>query len=214
MIVSEGRRLIFIHIPKTGGTSLAAAYETRAMADDILVGDTPKARARRKRLDRLKPRGRLWKHSTLADIDGLPGTADLDAMFLITMVRNPWDRMVSYYSWARAQSFQHPAIATAKSLDFKGFLFDPGVSASLEAAPARHYTTDADGFERKAVFARLEYLDRDLIPLWDHLGFRLDLDRLNTSERRSDYRNYYDQDAADHVATVMAEDVARFNYRF
>lgn len=184
------------------------------MADDVLVGDTPKARARRKRLDRLKPRGRLWKHSTLADIDGLPGTGKLNAMFLVTLVRNPWDRMVSYYSWARVQSFQHPAITAAKSMDFKDFLFDPGVSASLKAAPARHYMTDANAVERKAVFARLECLDDDLIPLWDHLGFRLNLDRLNTSNRRSDYRSYYDQDTADHVATLMAEDVARFNYRF
>ena len=118
------------------------------MADDVLVGDTPKARARRKRLDRLTPSGRLWKHSTFADIDGLPGTSELDAMFLVTLVRNPWDRMVSYYAWARVQTFQHPAIAAAKAMDFKDFLFDPGVSASLKAAPARHYMTDANGIER------------------------------------------------------------------
>jgi len=40
MIISLGRKYIFVHIPKTGGTSLALALEGKAMKDDVLVGDT------------------------------------------------------------------------------------------------------------------------------------------------------------------------------
>jgi hypothetical protein len=47
MIISPGRKFIFVHIPKTGGTSLALALEDRAMKNDILIGDTPKAKKRR-----------------------------------------------------------------------------------------------------------------------------------------------------------------------
>jgi hypothetical protein len=39
MIISPGRGYVFVHIPKTGGTSLALALEARAMKDDILIGD-------------------------------------------------------------------------------------------------------------------------------------------------------------------------------
>ena len=116
MIISPGRKFIFVHIPKTGGTSMAAALEQRAMADDILIGDTPKAKRRRNRLKQLSAKGRLWKHSTLADIDGVVNSADLERYFIFTLVRNPWDRLVSYYAWLRAQSFEHPAVALAKKV--------------------------------------------------------------------------------------------------
>ena len=36
MILSRGRKYVFIHIPKTGGTSLALSLEGKAMADDIM----------------------------------------------------------------------------------------------------------------------------------------------------------------------------------
>ena len=89
MIISRGRRYIFVHAPKTGGTSLTLALEDRAMKDDILIGDTPKAVKRRSRLDGLNARGRLWKHSTLADIEGVVNADELDDFFLVTIVRNP-----------------------------------------------------------------------------------------------------------------------------
>ena len=79
MILSSGRAYVFVHIPKTGGTAMALALEGRAMKDDIMLGDTPKARKRRRRLQDFKAAGRLWKHSTLADIDGL--VPILDGLF-------------------------------------------------------------------------------------------------------------------------------------
>ena len=122
MILSRGRRYIFVHIPKTGGTALALALESRAMKDDILVGDTPKARRRKRRFQGVVAAGRLWKHSTLSDIAGLASDDDIADFFVVTLVRNPWDRMVSYYHWLRGQGFDHPAVKLAQSLDFSGFL--------------------------------------------------------------------------------------------
>lgn len=98
MIISRGRGYIFVHIPKTAGTALTLALEARAMKDDILIGDTPKARARRGRLTALTPAGRLWKHSTLADIEGIVTPSEMAQFCLFTLVRNPWDRAVSYYT--------------------------------------------------------------------------------------------------------------------
>src|SRR6056297_1071959 len=202
MILSRDRGYIFVHIPKPGGTSLAQALEGRATATDILIGDTPKARRRRGRVARLRgqARGRLWKHSTLADLDGLLTSAEIAAMFTVTLVRNPWDRMVSYYTWARAQLFDHPAVRLAQARDFAGFVAAPETRAAWAAAPAR-------------LFIRLEAVEADAAPLWQHLGFRLALPRLNASAR-GDYRRYYSDATAAVVEQTAAEDIARFGYRF
>ncbi len=214
MIISRGRRYIFVHIPKTGGIALSLALEGRAMADDILIGDTPKARRRRGRVEKLQPTaaGRLWKHSTLADIAGL---ADPDEFFVVTMVRNPWDRMVSYYHWLREQSWDHPAVSAAKSLPFDDFLFDEGVAAAIRQAPYAAYVTHANGAEHCQLFARLEHLGEDLVPFEAHLGFALTpLARVKVSSRDRDYRVYYDDALAEQVGHLAAADIGRFGYEF
>lgn len=213
MIVSRRRRFVFVHIPKTGGTSLSLAYEARAAADDILIGDTPKARARRRRLAGVATAGRLWKHSTLQDIRGLLTDEEIAALFVVTLVRNPWDRMLSYWAWARGQSFDHPAVRLAKALDFREFLGAAPVQASVAANPYASYVRGPDGAERCDLFARIE-APEDLEPLWAHLGFRLDLPRTNESARPADWRKAYDERTAALVATLAAEDIARFGYSF
>ncbi|MEL6463840.1 MAG: sulfotransferase family 2 domain-containing protein [Pseudomonadota bacterium] len=212
MILSTGRNYIFIHAPKTGGTAMALALEDRAMKDDIMLGDTPKALKRRRKVQDIQTRGRLWKHATMADIDGL--VPSLDGLFAFTLVRNPWDRMVSYYHWLRDQDFDHPAVALAGQMAFTEFACAAQTRASMQASPARHYMTDASGAERCDLYIRLEHLDVDAAPLWDHLGFRLRLPLVNASDRRPDYRSYYDADTRDAVALACAEDIERFGYSF
>ncbi|WP_300059526.1 sulfotransferase family 2 domain-containing protein [uncultured Roseobacter sp.] len=214
MIISRGRSYIFVHIPKTGGTALAAALEARAMKDDILIGDTPKAQRRKGRLKDLHPRGRLWKHSTLADIDGVASPDDIAQMFTFTLVRNPWDRVVSYYHWLRTQSFDHPAVGLAQSHSFAAFLAAPLIQSSLRQSPARSYMQDVTGVERCDLYIRLERFEQDAAPLVAHLGFALSLPHVNASDRPADYRAVYTEDTRALVAQLCAEDIARFGYEF
>jgi hypothetical protein len=215
MILSRGRRYILIHIPKTGGTALTLALEARAMKDDVFIGDTPKAQARKGRLHGVTAQGRLWKHSTLADIAGLATDVEIASFFTLTLVRNPWDRVVSYYHWLQTQTFAHPAVTLAKLLPFSGFLNHDQTVASLTLSPYTSYMCDRFGMERASLYARLEHLTDDLAPFEAHLGFRLTpLDRTNSSRRLRDWRGYYSDADAAVMGRIAAGDIARFGYQF
>jgi hypothetical protein len=193
---------------------MALALEARAMKDDVMIGDTPKARKRRRKVDTTKSRGRVWKHSTLADIDGLYSPDEIAALFAFTLVRNPWDRLVSYYHWLRVQSFDHPAVRLAQQLDFKEFFGAPHTQNSLRTNPYGRYMTRADGVEQCQAYIRIEHFSQDCAELEAHLGFPLNLQHTNTSERAADYRGYYSDDAAAIVDRICAKDIARFGYSF
>lgn len=214
MIISRGRAFIFVHIPKTGGTSLATALEARAHKDDILIGDTEKAKRRRKRYKNAKTRGRLWKHSTLADIDGLVSPEEIEKCLCVTLVRNPWDRMVSYYHWLKAQSFEHRAVGLAQRLSFVEFLHAPEVVETFRRGSYESYMTAADGSHQGNLYIRLEHLDHDVESLWSHLGFRIKIPHMNRSERRGDHRTYYKDQDAEQLARICFKDIKRFNYSF
>ena len=207
MIISPKRRFAFVHIPKTGGTSFMRAYEDRAAADDILIGDTPKARRRKMRLEGLTVPGRLWKHSTLADVGDLVPRG----FFVCTLVRNPWDRMVSYYHWLQDQSFDHPAVSKAKVLDFKAFLRNPYIQKAERISPAESYITRTGGALHCQAFVRLEHPE-DYAPVWEYLGFQLSVPHLNQSDRARDWRAYYGDEEIEIVAEIAAVDIARFGY--
>ena len=214
MIISTRRRYIFVHIPKTGGTSLALALEARAAADDILIGDTPKAQRRRGRLKGLQAAGRLWKHSTLADIEGLLPPEQMAQMKVICMVRNPWDRLGSHYHWLQEQTFYHEAVRLAQALSFSGFLNHPHTQASFLQWPFERHVTLANGAKRGDFFVRLEDFQRDIAAFEAHLGFAIELPKANVSRRRRDYRSYYSEADSELVGRLCAEDIARFGYAF
>ncbi len=215
MIISPARRYIFVHIPKTGGTSLALALEARAKADDILIGDTPKAKARKRRLKGLECSGRLWKHSRISDIEGLAAAEPLEKFFVFTIVRDPWERVLSLYHWLRDQTFSHISVDRAKSLSFKDFVADAEMAAMLSHDRTRAYTTDATGQDRATAILRLEHIECDLAPLEAHLGFKIGpLPHANRSDRPENTRAAYDAESVARVARYFAEDIARFGYRF
>src|SRR5881296_4576877 len=93
-MISLQKRFLFVHIPKTAGNSIQSAL--RDYSEDQLV-------ALRKEQDGIErfglrnPNYNIKKHSTLAEYRDALGNEQFRSLYKFTCVRNPWDRMVSYY---------------------------------------------------------------------------------------------------------------------
>lgn len=213
MIVSHANRLVFIHAPKTGGTSLATALETLLEDGDITIGDTPLATEWRKRFrDRPKANPRIWKHSTLAEVEAWLGAETLAGYRVITLVRDPWDRIVSFYHWARAQSWDHPTTRAAKALDFDSFLSHSAGGRMMFAEPYHAWTTGRDGRIRCDHFIRLEGLSAEA--LGRDLGLTIpQIPHLNRSAAEG-HRAHFSAETAALVSRLAARDIVEHGYVF
>lgn len=101
MIWSPARNFCFVHVPKTGGTAVEQAYKPHLRFGDVVLA------AWRRSLDNWYDEVlHVGKHSSAAHIAGQVGQERFRQLFSYAIVRDPLDRLVSYYRWI--QSFEHP----------------------------------------------------------------------------------------------------------
>lgn len=210
MFYSPRRNFLFVHIPKTGGTSLSLALESVAVEGDVMAGDTPKAVWNASLESPGRAQVKLSKHSTYSDVISAIVPEDV---FIFTIVRNPWDRVVSYYHWLKLQSFDHPSVQHAKQLSFREFLFHPLTISQFRTAHYESYVCDLKAKDCCNFYLRFEQLADDVQTLSQKLNLKLELPHVNRSERNS-WINYFDDETLAHWGTVCARDIRRFRYRY
>lgn len=94
MPISHDYMCIFVHIPKCAGTSIEAAL---GMHGDLnFIGVQPY-------LDQIVNKSTLFgkgvQHLTAEELETLLGADVFNKYFKFAVVRNPWDRFISYVSW-------------------------------------------------------------------------------------------------------------------
>lgn len=208
MRVSDSNRVLFVHVPKTGGSTIDAMFDN----------EVPDARRVEDRA-RHAPLGRLLKAE--------PELADY---WIFGFVRNPWARMVSWWSMVNGV-FASVAAGDPKAIqkierfpkawlpegefadDFDAFVLEGTAKIAKVGRPQIHTLSSP---ERKADFiGRIESYDAD----YNQVRRRLGLPEIEVAPRKNkskhrDYREYYNETTRRKVEEVYADDIEAFGYEF
>lgn len=215
MPVCHELRCVFVHVPKTGGTSIECALGLRSRRGDrrALYG--------RIESDELKQRGFVsgyLQHLTAADIRALAPAGSLSGYFSFAIVRNPWDRLVSSFVNKDPHLSRQ---ARAAGVELEGLEFEHYVAATSELRhahlqPQWEYLMDADGKLLVDFVGRFESLQESFREVCRRLGIRRRLPHAKKSQKRkfSDFREYYTEAARKAVEQRYVRDIALFGYEF
>lgn len=215
MLTSDANPFIFVHIQKTAGTCLATD----------LVEQVPDAR----RLG--------FKHDGARDAISIIGREAWDRAFTFAFVRNPWDRLVSWWSMIDQSRSRRPTFGVRRppesvpllwkyALDnahtFEEFVLrctdeineEPSGSKSF-TRPQSSYLVDASGRNCVDFVGHFETFAEDYSFIREKLGLGpANLSRSRNRSKHKHYSTYYTTNTRDIIAERFAIDIERFGYEF
>ena len=200
-MISFQKRFLFVHIPKTAGNSIQSVL--RDYSEDELVA----LRDEQDGIERFglrNPKYKVKKHSTLAEYRAALGEMEFGNLYKFTCVRNPWDRMVSYY---------FTPTQNTSAWDRKKFR-----KAIVKVLPVADYLRldkgKGDPFANVNYIMRFENLADDFRAVCAALDISpAPLPRYNRSAREH-YSKYYDDELRELVGARFAAEIERFGYTF
>jgi len=200
-MISFNYKFIFIHIPKTGGTSVTAALKDYS-SDEISFS---KSEGRVVNEDgsqevviynnTLQLSKRYYKHATLEDFFGVL-QKELYSYYIFTVVRNPFDRVISQTSFVNG--------INTVPLKLQNFSMPK---------PQLDYVKLNDIVVVKN-FIRYENLQKDFDKICLDIGLpTADLPHKNSSNRL-DYRQYYTDSTKKMIYRMYQDEFEYFEYEF
>jgi hypothetical protein len=188
----DAHRCVFIHIPKTAGTSVAES-----------LFNVPSRHVAYTEYLRASPR-------------------KFRAYFKFAFVRNPWDRLVSTWFFLRKGGMNEPDRAWSDKhlstyADFDSFVREglqrPEVLSWVHLRPQADFILASDGTVMVDFVGRFERLAEDFSIIARKLGMDARL-RSHNSSGHAPFATYYTPASAGIVARIYARDVDAFGYRF
>ncbi len=244
MIVSHQHKFIFCKPRKVAGTSIEVALSKYCGTQDII---TPNVSSAEIDADTYTDYARNWEgffnHMRPSRIRQRIGRRVWNEYFKCTIVRNPWDMVVSRYFWNKKNATPHKTVREVLrelmrdpwSIDLYGKLYHAivrGVSNKellpnddfrtfvLHKLPSNisnsKYYFDWRGRPMNDVVIRYEHLEQDYKTVCDKIGISYEpLPSLKTKTRASrDYRQLYDPELREFVARKFKKEIEYFGYSF
>ena len=180
---------IFIHINKTAGTSIGQAI------------------------------GLPVKHHLMAtEVMEQIGMDAWNQAFKFTVVRNPWDKVVSHYEYRRKKNKTEIASRDVPFSEWVFKTYGPNKDTFYynnprSFQPQVEWLKDTDGVVSMDYIIRFESINEGFEQVCDAIGLDVELPHLNAS-KRVDYRSYYNAETRAIVAQWFREDIQAFGYEF
>lgn len=211
-MINHDKKFIFIHIPKTGGSSIGTVLNKNAGIEETYEGF------------------KIHHDDVTEDL--------LKEYFVFTFVRNPWDRLYSQYkfrNWLRHGSFDFAArnMETLFEIRYNKTLTE-NIPDDLSTAHNRanfydefchlpsqveflkgKYNDGLNKFPYIDYIGRFENLQRDFDVVANKLNLQYrDLPHINKTKSSNTYREMYTQDLKNFIGDKYKDDVTEFNYTF
>lgn len=216
MLLSPKYRFLFVHIPKTGGTSIRVALRGYKWKDPWRIPLFVCSRLSALSGHRLACK--LPRHAKIVAAKEMLPRDFFDSLFKFAFVRNPWDLQVSSYHHIRRErphlmkdlpSFE--AFLKHKLNPDRPYVFHFDVSIERQS----DYLMDLDGTILTDFIGRYENLEEDFQEACRRIGIRAPaLPHKRKASDRQDYRAYYSAETAELVAWHYRRDIELFGYRF
>ena len=185
---------VFLHIPKTGGTTVKSLLDISQLnSEDPNLIPSP-------------------QHLTCTMLRERMGAEKYDRYFKFTFIRNPWGRLLSDYFWRQA--------APRRKLDMT---FPEFTELASDVVENGHYYRDrfADHFIPQVEFTRdvdaiyrFEKLEQGLLSAAVILD--VDVGRVPAKQKKphDEYWRFYDSASRSRIEDLYREDIETFGYEF
>jgi hypothetical protein len=246
MIISPTNKFVFFKPIKTAGSSVEFALALSCGPDDLLVGGMKGAEQeagflqqnnviidkKNKTIDKL-----FHSHATPINIRKRFNTTDIkevEDFTWITMTRNPWDMLVSFYWWSISRKPEINKHVTINDNDskktahekFNNLIFtskskmagtEPNIVEFMTSCQyVRKYTLQLLD-EKMDYYIRFENIEQDFEHVVDTLGlYNVELPRFKTTHKKlkKHYSYYYTNETKQIVAEGFKDYIEKFDYKF
>lgn len=234
MFIMNSKKIIFIHIPKTGGDSVSRALQKEMSWKDLILGGSEFGE------QFVQVWSQMWdvsKHGTALEARDLVGSKNWTSYYTFSFVRHPFDRIVSYYGWARKMAqekkqqlgWRHyarhiPVIGNRWQPDmyswnavragmvtssFSEFIRHPLIQDSIGFKPQYEFVYDSDNRLMVDFVGKLENFQEDLQAVAEKTGLSFSLPHKNKSKSRE---IQYDKEDREYIAEHFKKDYSLFDY--
>lgn len=202
MSLISQNNFIFIHIYKCGGMTLRKVLEDKLCAVEFQHSH---ATAQEIKSYCYATEGRFFWHTA----------------YKFSIVRNPFDWVVSLYEFIRGNS-NHVNYDEVKDMDFEQFCqWNVDCVRNKKQNPNGTFNTqteflyDVNGNLLVDFVGRMENYEEDVRVIMNKLNIpEREIPRVNASKREPDYRTYYNERSKAIIADGFYHDLVNFNYTF